>query len=261
MNQEIISYINTRRQAGAKDEVTRQELLDAGWPPAEVNESFLYAGGTSSPASVPQPPPTTGASPEMQRQLATFMGGTATGGAAASSAMPAVAGASAGTPQAGIGSKIAKGFFIVFGLLMIFFAVNSYLTAKSLSERGIVVSGTATGVSHRTVEKEDSDGHYRQETEYRATLVYKTNDGVERRYDTGWTSHQYSEGGAVQLFYLPEKPDQPSTSSPDELNLSAIVFGLVGALFMLIGIFGKVVPGNRRTSTTSSLRIGGIRVR
>jgi len=258
MTPEIVAYINKQRQAGANDEVTKKELLDAGWPPAAVNECFLFVGSAPS-GDIPKP--STGANPAMQNDLAAFMGSAGAAGTPAAMGVPAGTPAATGTmPGSGIGRRIGQIIFIGLGLLMIYGGVHSYFLAKSLNERGINVSGKASGVESRVVIKEDSHGNSRQETQYRATILYKTNDGVDRRHQISWTSTHYSEGQTVPLSYLPEKPDQPVIGGASGAYASAGVFGVVGVLFSLIGAFGKFIPSRRRFSSRTGLRIGGFRV-
>jgi hypothetical protein len=128
---------------------------------------------------------------------------------------------------------INKNLLIAFILLMSGLTFGGiagwmYYQQASLERSGISTEGLVVGL----VESNDSDG-----TSYAPIIRFKTQSGREIEFQANHYSYpsQYEIGQTVSVLYPAEKPAEATLKGENKLLI--IIFGIVGATDILIGLF------------------------
>ncbi|PKN93819.1 MAG: hypothetical protein CVU44_08365 [Chloroflexi bacterium HGW-Chloroflexi-6] len=126
-----------------------------------------------------------------------------------------------------------KNLLITFVLLMsglVFGGIAGwmYYQQASLERSGITTEGLVVGL----VESSDSDG-----TSYAPIIRFKTQSGREIEFQANHYSYpsQYEIGQTVSVLYPADKPTKATLKGEGKLLI--IIFGIVGAIDILVGLF------------------------
>jgi hypothetical protein len=114
------------------------------------------------------------------------------------------------------------------GLIFAGIAAFIFYQQYTLEKNGIQVEGVVTDL----VESTDSDG-----TTYAPVVAFKTAGGRNFEFQSNFYSNPpaYEVGQKVTVLYPPDRPGEAQIKGAG--NLLMIIFGIVGGVELLIGLF------------------------
>jgi uncharacterized protein DUF3592 len=135
--------------------------------------------------------------------------------------------------------NIIFGVFLAIGLAFSGVALWAVRDTQSFVAKATMVSGVVVSLEYRRDTSSSSNGGV-----YYPVVKYKTATGEERtlRSNTGTSPPSYRVGEVVSVFYDPGNPFDARIKGIFSLWLLAIIFGILGCVFSLIGLGGLVVP-------------------
>ena len=123
---------------------------------------------------------------------------------------------------------LITGILFFSGLLFGGIAAYLYYQQYNLEKNGLQVEGTVVAL----VESRDDDG-----TSYAPVVRFKTQGGREFEFQSNFYSSppEYEVGQTVTVLYPPDQPGEAQIKGAG--NLLIIIFGIIGGLELLIGLF------------------------
>jgi len=148
--------------------------------------------------------------------------------------------------------NIIKYLFSVIGLGML---VGSFFLYQNTMEF-LAAAVKTDGVVVDLVRSRSSDS-----TTYAPTIRFKTTNGTMIEFTSSTSSNppSYSRGELVAIIYLADDPDKAKINSFFSLWGGAVIVGVLGTAFFLIG-FGIIIFGIRKQKKKQQLLQRGTRI-
>ncbi len=144
-------------------------------------------------------------------------------------------------------------FFILFSILFIIVGIVVLMIPKfkaqkcTESVRAEVVENLLVEGSHRS-----KNGHHRASVTYKPVFSF-TYNGKDYRIESKSSSDPpaFQQGEIVELKINPDDPTDFYAPSDKTTRFIGVIFTAMGALFLIIGIVLRVVPGKNEKSESS----------
>lgn len=130
-------------------------------------------------------------------------------------------------------------FFCVIGGIFIFFAITTFINTRTF----IANAQNVTGKVVRLVYKRSSDGS----SSYSPVFQFRTISGqmVEVEDSLSSSPPMYDEGDNVEVLYDPANPQEAKIKKFSSLYFVTMIFGFMGSLFAVIGVWVLLVQLNK----------------